>query len=293
MNSLQIEYFLAVAKNLSFTKAAKVLFVSQPAISRQILALEDELGHSLFDRTNKVVSLTEVGDMYSRFFTEYQSELNNVKIRAQLISENRVRGIRIGIVNGWDVSGILPPAIEAFSKEHASISIQVNSYEVNAVEQALLNDKEDIVLTIDPITGLSKSVLRAELARIPRMLIYPKAHPLAVKEDLVPEDFRDETFFVVTGDNGFYAQDLVKGFCKPYGFVPRLQPVSSTDAMLSGINCGLGVAILDAWHRELCNPRFGYLKLNSLHTVNLLWKETWNDPIIKVFSGYLKQAAEK
>ena len=61
MNDLQIDYFLAVARHLSFTKAARELFVSQPAISRQILALEEELGYTLFERTNKSVHMTKAG----------------------------------------------------------------------------------------------------------------------------------------------------------------------------------------------------------------------------------------
>ena len=65
MNDLQIEYFLAAARNMSFSKAAQELFVSQPAISRQILALEQELGCPLFERLNRGIVLTGGGSLLS------------------------------------------------------------------------------------------------------------------------------------------------------------------------------------------------------------------------------------
>ena len=113
MNDLQIEYFLSVAKHLSFTKAARELFVSQPAISRQILAMEEDLGYTLFERTNKSVKLTETGEMFFHFFTDYKNELNNIKVHAQLISESRQRVLRLGIVDHWDISPFFMPALEA------------------------------------------------------------------------------------------------------------------------------------------------------------------------------------
>ena len=67
MNDLQIDYFLAVARNLSFTKTAEEMYVSQPAISRHISHLEKELGFALFDRSKKTTQLTPAGGLFLRF----------------------------------------------------------------------------------------------------------------------------------------------------------------------------------------------------------------------------------
>ena len=75
MNDLQIEYFLAVARNLSFTKTAEELYVTQPAVSKQISLLEKELDAVLFDRTNKNTELTEAGKLFQRFFEDYKKSL--------------------------------------------------------------------------------------------------------------------------------------------------------------------------------------------------------------------------
>ncbi len=295
MNDLQIEYFLSVAKNLSFTKAARELFVSQPAISRQILAMEEELGYTLFERTNKSVKLTETGEMFFHFFTDYRNELNNIKVHAQLISESRQRILRLGVVDYWDISPFFVPALEAFEKLHGQVRVQLYSYDVNEMENALNKDAVDMVMTIDPVSGEGKGMTSTELWKIPRVLLYSKELPIAVhKEQLNPIDFENETFLVVSeGERSFYSQDLVKGFCKPYGFVPKILAVNSTDSMISGISCRMGVAIVDMWSRELCHPEFGHIVLDSSHIVRLIWKTKWTDPVIQDFALCLEEAVER
>ena len=99
MNDLQINYFLAAARNLSFSRAAQELFVSQPAISRQILALEQELGCPLFVRMNKSISLTSNGEMFYDFFERYHTELYELKLRAKLSMENKNRILHLYFEN--------------------------------------------------------------------------------------------------------------------------------------------------------------------------------------------------
>ena len=86
MNDLQIDYFMAVATNLSFTKTSEELFVSQPAISRQISQLEKELGCRLFTRNNQGTQLTEEGRLYFDLFSKYKAEFITQRSR-----QNRYR----------------------------------------------------------------------------------------------------------------------------------------------------------------------------------------------------------
>lgn len=292
MNDLQIEYFLSVAKHLSFTKAARELFVSQPAISRQILAMEEDLGYTLFERTNKSVKLTETGEMFFRFFTDYKNELNNIKVHAQLISESRQRVLRLGIVDHWDISPFFIPALNAFQKDHGQVRVQIYSYDVNEMENALSMDAVDMIMTIAPVPGEGKGVSSTELCKIPRVLLYSRNHRLTEEKDLLtPVDFEEETFLVVCeGEHCFYGEDLVKGFCKPYGFVPKVLAVNSTDSMMAGIQCQMGVAILDTWSREFSHPEFGHIILDSSHSVRLMWKTRWTDQVVQDFIVCLEEA---
>ncbi|MEI3340616.1 MAG: hypothetical protein V8R80_12355 [Eubacterium sp.] len=66
-------------------------------------------------------------------------------------------------------------------------------------------------------------------------------------------------------------EDLIRSVCKPYGFTPRVQPVHSTDVMIMGVQCGLGVAVTDIWCRALNNSGFDYLTLDSTHSLSMVW----------------------
>ena len=109
MNDLQIDYFLAAARNLSFSGAAQELYVSQPAVSRQVQTLEGELGCPLFVRMNKGISLTQNGEMFYHFFENYRMQLQDLKMRARLSLENKNRVIHLGIMTDSDISQILAP----------------------------------------------------------------------------------------------------------------------------------------------------------------------------------------
>lgn len=92
----------------------------------------------------------------------------------------------------------------------------------------------------------------------------------------------------VAGEDNDFVTDLIRSVCKPYGFTPKIQPVHSTDAMIMGVQCGLGVAVTDAWSRALDNPGFASLVLESTHPLSVVWKNEEKDPAIDCFVELLK-----
>ncbi len=289
MNDLQIEYFLAAARNMSFSKAAQELFVSQPAISRQILALEQELGCPLFERLNRGIVLTTNGEMFYDFFERYRGELFDLKLRAKLSLENKKQVLHFGVLNNWDISEILLPVLQDFSKEYPNVKVEVNSYEPRSSQEALQSGKEDVIITIEPKILNIQGIMHAKVADLPRVLIYSTANTPKYDRVLTPYDFREEEFLAVAGEDNDYVTDLIRSVCKPYGFTPKIQPVHSTDAMIMGVQCGLGVAVTDSWSRALDNPGFAYLNLESTHPLSVVWINENQDPAINRFVSLLKK----
>ena len=93
----------------------------------------------------------------------------------------------------------------------------------------------------------------------------------------------------MAGEDNDYVTDLIRSVCKPYGFTPKIQPVHSTDAMIMGVQCGLGVAVTDSWSRALDTPGFAYLTLESTHPLSLVWRNEHRDPAIHRFVTLLKK----
>lgn len=289
MNDLQIKYFLAAARNLSFSKAAQELYVSQPAVSRQIQALEQELEAPLFRRFNKGIALTANGEMFYDFFERYQTELYDLKLRAKLLLENKKKIIRMGVLNNWNISAIILPLLEEFGRKYPDIKIEINSYEPHSSLMALQAGKEDVILTIEPRILNIQGIRYESVAELQRVLLYRKTEKTETEERLTPYEFKEQEFLTVSSEEYDYVAELIRGICKPYGFTPKVQPVHSTDAMIMGVQCGLGVAVTDVWSRALDNPGFSYILLNSGHVLSMVWRNEEDNPALTQFVSLLRK----
>lgn len=285
MNDLQINYFLAVADNLSFTKTAEELYITQPAISRQISSLEKELGVTLFDRTNKSTKLTEAGKLYYKFFIEYKNKFVNIKEEAKNINQNCQGTVRLGCLEGWDLSGFFPQVLNVFSNNYPNINLSLSCYGIKNLVRALIKDEIDVALTIDVTLPVTTDLQTIVLKEIPKIIIYSKKG--YTQNVLSPEDFKNDTFLVVSEDEASYAKDLLITYCKPYGFIPKIKYVKNIDSMLAGVQNGMGVAILDDWTRTKNQSDFGYVLMNSTNLVSLAWKTDSNNQGVSILANEL------
>ena len=260
--------------------------MSQPAVSRQIQALEEELGCPLFVRQNKGIVLTANGETFYQFFDEYRAQLNDLKLRARLSMEQKSKVVRFGILTNSNISHIIEPVLAELNGRHPDVKVELNSYEPRKVTDAIQSGKEDVILTIEPRIMQIEGIMNETITDIQRVLIYNKKQHGG--ENLTPNHFKDQDFLTVADEDFDYVTDLIRSFCKPYGFVPKVQLVRSTDAMILGVQCGLGVAISDIWCRALDNPDFGYVLLDSSHPVTIVYKQDADD-VVKDFITILKK----
>ena len=127
MNQRQIESFLAVAETGNFTRAAERLYISQPAVSKQVLSLEEELGFLLLIREyHKDVQLTEAGKLYYDFFHKVMGEYKAVYEQAQQYRK-KVRGtVRLGILTGWKIQDKLQNILEQMKQNYPEIEVRMS-----------------------------------------------------------------------------------------------------------------------------------------------------------------------
>ena len=195
MNDLQIDYFMAVATNRSFTKTSEELFVSQPAISKQISQLEKELGAKLFVRNNQRTELTVVGKLYFDLFTRYKADLISTKIEAAQLMGLKKGTVRVGFLEGWDLFNIIPPMMERFKKAYPESEVVINCCGIKELATSLLTDTLDIAVTMkNSVERYAEFFECRDVARIGKILIYSANHPLAAKENLTLKDFSKDTF---------------------------------------------------------------------------------------------------
>ena len=288
MNDLQIKYFLSVARNLSFTKTAEELSVSQPAVSRHVSAMEKELGVALFDRTNKSIFLTEAGKLYYEFFSDLQVRYRLIRERAQDVNRQRSGRIRLGCLEGWDISGFFPAILEKFKQDYPNVEILLECFGTRGLVQALKNDSIDAAMSIDVTLADIEYTHVEELTSIPRIILFSSKHKLAKKVDLCPKDFENELFFALSSEEATYAANLVREYMRPFGFEPRIQVVRNIESMNACVHNGMGVAVTDWWSTAKGMSDFGFIPIGSRHPIVMVWKEKNDNPALSVLANEFK-----
>lgn len=140
--------FLAVVNAGSFTKAGEQLFVSQPAISKQIGKLERELGFPLLERTTRTVRLPSSGKLIYNFLQEYHHTWEWTVGEAQTLYHSDPKLLRIGMLSGWGIQNAPFFYITTFQSAHPDIEVSIHQYDYRELARRLLDDRLDLIWTV-------------------------------------------------------------------------------------------------------------------------------------------------
>jgi DNA-binding transcriptional LysR family regulator len=292
MNELQCEYFLAIAENLSFTKTAAEKYVSQPAVSKQIALLEEELGIRLFERGRKTTQLTDAGSLFVDYLQKQQVELKNITQIAKNLQTQGTISFRIATGTSWTLDDFLPKtSAEIFSK-HPHAKLMIESYQLDELDWALHENNADVVIGIAHSIRATPSVEIRHFTDIPRAIAYSRNHPLAGKRNLKPQDFKSEIFFYPSLHEKTFVKNLLKGCIEPYGFIPELQAVRNDQTMIANVINGYGVAMVDTWFLSSYKHALKAVRLATYHPIILAWAKNNANPILDTFLREIRAPAE-
>ncbi len=285
MNEKQIECFLETGKYLSFTKAAQNLYLPQPAVSRYISALEEELGTTLFIRENsRNISLSESGKIYFNMFQRFNAELVNV--RKMLATNNSI--LRLGYNIGWNVSSFLPGVVSECRKDNPDFKISFECLGFKDLLTAVDEKRLDAIIITDDYVENKSDYMRKKFTSINRIIVYSELLPEHEKIQ-TPADLKDYTFFMIDDPRiGELCQDIEVLF-RPYHFVPRFTAVSNINTVFASVENGLGVAVLDSWYQGIHHPGIHMLDLDTKLPISLAWHRSTIFPAIEGFYGKLEE----
>ena len=143
MNSQQIAYFLEVVRQGSFTKAAQVLYTSQPSLSRQIARMEDEFGAELFCRSRTGAVLSPIGKKYYDLFVEMEKCLAELSMEAKRESLQLEKSVHIGVPEGWDVLPLIEKMEALLSARGEELKMTFSAYSYRLLLSQLRNHQID------------------------------------------------------------------------------------------------------------------------------------------------------
>jgi len=248
MELRHLRYFVAVAEELHFGRAAARLHIAQPPLSQQIRQLEGELGVVLFTRTRRHVELTPAG---RAFLDEARGVLAGAEqaVRtAQRASRGEIGQLAIGFVPSADLD-ILPRVLRVWKARFPDVEITLHSLLSGAQVEALHAGRIQVGFVRLPVDESGLVVERIQ--REPLVAALSRGHRLARSARVRLADLAGDTMVLFTRDiaPGYY--DVFIGACRRAGFTPRVLHPGSMQTNLGLVSAGLGVALMPASIRNL------------------------------------------
>jgi len=257
----QLRYFVAIAEEGGFSRAAQRLHVSQPPLSTQIRSLETELGTKLLARTNRGVTLTAPGRVFYAEVRAVLARLESARSKVLQVERGDVGMLAIGFVSIADY-GILPPALKSYRAQLPLVEVQLHELTTDAQIRELRAARLDLGIGLAPVEEPDlefRCVLREEL-----VLAAPADHPAAQGDIIDLRTVSRDSFIVPPRDIAPGLYDLTISRCRAAGFVPRIvQNARQMQTVIGLVSCGMGLALVPSSVRNLQRPGVRYLRLRG------------------------------
>lgn len=246
MNLIQIEYFMMVAESGSFRQTAEKMYVSQPAVSKQISLLEKEWNIILFNRKYRSATLTKAGKIMYEHFCGARNTFGECLRKARLADKQASSELRIGTMEHADIPGFTDVCAR-FHKKYPSVFLTVSSVPIYRLTLEQSDGPYDIVINHGIHLHNTDAIESYRLFRGEFCLIFPKDHPLLQEKPFDLHKLKGQHLFISTNSevNGPIVQTseiLTRmGLSRmDYVMLPNLESV------LLSVKSGLGVAVLDS-----------------------------------------------
>ncbi|WP_242158688.1 LysR family transcriptional regulator [Aestuariivivens sediminis] len=286
-NQLEIrhlKYFLAVAEDLHFRKAAERLFISQPGLSRQIKQLEEDLGIELFLRHNRKVELTKAGMYLQGEIIRNLKNLDNIINHAKLINDGIAGNLKLGYV-GSAMQQIIPDLLLKFKLHHPNTALSLKEMDNERQIHALIS--EDIDIGFVRLERVPDSIVRKPVLRENFCLVLPVKHPLAEGNFKTIKQLKDDSFILFDPNYSTSYYEKVMHIFQDAGFTPIVSHNTIHAGSIYKLvenNFGVSIVPRSLLNENLKGVRFIELK-NIPHktTLSLVWSKANRNPILKQF----------
>jgi len=263
MELRHLKYCVAIADEESFSRASIRLRIAQPALSRQIKAIEEEIGVVLFQRLPRGVALTGAGRI---FIDEARSVLATVESavqKARRAQRGEVGLLRIGFTGSASFNPFVTRAIRDFRRLNPHVEIELVE-EATASLLARFNANRLDVAFLRPAPGEVDHLWSMHVLDEPLVVAMPSEHPQAARKRVDLKRLAHEDFILYPRQNGRALFDLIISVCRDVGFSPKLLQIApQLTSIVNLVATGIGLSIVPASIAQVTTPGVVYRPLRS------------------------------
>lgn len=274
MDLRQLKYFVTVAEELSFVRAAQRLHMSQPPLSQQVKALEEDLGVQLLCRTRREVKLTEAGRVFLAESRELLEKAQAVAHRTRQAAGGEQAVLRVGMATSA-LFHVLPELLTRVKARLPGVTMTISDMNSDEQVRSLTVDRIDLgfIHARPDIRGLARCNVVIDSFAV----ALPATHPLAGHSGLALRDLQDEAMVAFSREHAPALFDALIASCQQEGFSPRIAHVARHPAsVLQMVQLGLGVSLVPRAYSTHAPPAVVFRQLSSTAArlrIDALWRE--------------------
>ncbi|HYN27532.1 MAG TPA: LysR substrate-binding domain-containing protein [Burkholderiales bacterium] len=294
MELRHLRYFVTVAEELHFGRAAEKLHISQPPLSMQIRSLEEELGVMLLHRTQRHVSLTQAGQVFLQEARQILARLEQAVLMTRRAGRGEIGELAVGFISVADYN-VLPVVLREFRQRFPLVNLTLRESTTDAQIRDLLGGRIDVGFVLPPID--EPALQSVCIVREPLVAALPDRHPLARRPGkLTLAKLKEAPFILFPRPMAPGLYDDVVSFCRAAGFSPRVeQEAIQMQTIVSLVSAELGVALIPASLTNLRRTGVTYKALREaspLTEIHLAWRRGDELPTLRVFVDLALHAAD-
>jgi DNA-binding transcriptional LysR family regulator len=289
MELRRVAYFVAVAEELNFRRAAAKLHLSQSPLSQQVRKLEEEMGVALFVRSRHGVALTPAGELFLPEARRLLADAEAVRVRVRKAGEGRAGSLRVGYLTSL-TNDFLAAVVRAFRAECPDVALELNDMVPEAILDGVRHRQLDVGFLRAPVRDAA--VRSLEVWRDPLVVALPPGHWLQGRGAVAPRLLAEETFIMVPDAGSMGLNESIRSLCLKAGFALRRRiEVNQLQAAVWLVELGLGVALVPASLQGVRRRGVTYqpLRRPPVLPAYLVWEQANRNPAAAAFREIVRR----
>jgi len=286
-------YFLALAKDLHFRKAAERLYISQPGLSRQIKQMEETMGVQLFNRHNRKVELTVAGKYLKDELTSHFERLDAIITHTKLINDGIEGKLKLGFV-GSAMQKAIPELLLRFKKQHPNVLFSLNEMDNGEQIQSLL--KQDIDIGFVRMERVPRGLSIMSVLEDSFSLVLPKNHLIDKHNFIDLSQFKDESFILFNSSYSISYYEKVMQIFDDSGFTPLTSHYTvNASSIFRLVENNVGISIVPSSLKLGYDMKIKFIELTKIKqhtTLKAVWNNSSRNPLLENFVQKVREFSE-